>query len=151
VKVSGTGSPIMLTICVGPSDVRLLREELEERRSLVIEALVQAPRLEAAGENHAQAERHEELVVISRALDELREHVPRDQPRTMTGPTWLLDPVIRSVAGTAVEQLCEAVETFASDRGRVTPDELRAVLDTACRSTAALIALDHEVNFGVDG
>jgi integrase len=42
VKVSGSGSPIVLTIRVKPSDVRLLREKLEDRRAVAIEGIARA-------------------------------------------------------------------------------------------------------------
>jgi hypothetical protein len=154
VKVVGTGAPWMLTIRVKSCEVKVLRDELEERRAVAVEAAANAQatqRRPAPGANTAVVEpHHDELFVISRLLDDLRRHVPRDQPRELVGPTWLLDPVIRGAAGEAVERLREIVDAFQADKGRVTPDELRAALDTACASTATLIGLDHAVNHAVE-
>ena len=154
-KVVGTGSPTMLTIRLKTSEIPVLRDELEERRAVAIEAVAGvhggATVRGATIADSRDGQGTEELLLISKLLDDLRVRVHEDQPLEIVGPTWLLDPVIRGAAGEAVERLRLAVDAFRLDRGRVTPDEVRGAVDAVCASTATLIGLDHAVNHAVDG
>jgi hypothetical protein len=141
-------------ICAKTSEVHVLQDELEERRAVAVDSAVhaaaQAAAPGAAAADDERERRHDELLLILRLLDDLRRHVPADRPLAIVGPTWLLDRVIRGAAGEAVKRLREVVDGVTLDRGRVTPDELRAALDTACAPTATLIGLDHTLNHAVD-
>lgn len=154
-KVVGTGSPTMLTIRLKTCEIPVFRDELEERRAVAIEAMAHAHE-RATGRGATIADSGEEratdeLVLISRLLDDLRPRVHADQPLELVGPTWLLEEVIRGAAGEAVERLRLAVEAFRLDRDRITPDEVRGAVDAVCASTATLIGLDYAVNHAVDG
>jgi hypothetical protein len=152
-KVVGTGSPTMLTIRLKTCEIPVLRDELEERRAVAIEAASDAQRGATVRDATISGDEGdgEELLLISRLLDDLRTRVQDDQPLEIVGPTWLLDQVIRGAAGEAVERLRLAVDAFRLDRGRVTPDEVRGAIDAVCASTATLIGLDHAINHAVDG
>lgn len=152
-KVVGTGAPRMLTVRFKSCEISALRDELHHRRAVITEAAAEAHEKSdapGAGAGDPDVEdRHDELFLITRILDELRAPVPRDQPRQIVGPTWLLGPVIRGAAVEAVERLHTAVTAFGADKGCPTPDELRAVVDAAAASTATLIALDYAENHAV--
>jgi hypothetical protein len=154
VKVVGTGAPQMLTLRPRRCELAVLRDELEERRCVVTEAAAHAqetgsgrggPVGDPAAEHH-----HDELLLISRLLDQLRTPPARGQAREVVGPTWLLGPVIRGAAEEAVERLVSAVAKFSADTGTVTPEQLRAALDAARACTATLIGLDYAENHAVD-
>jgi hypothetical protein len=152
-KVVGTGAPRMLTIRLKPCEVGVFRDELHHRRAAVTEAAAAAHSRSVApttlaGDRDVE-DHHDELFLIMTLLDELRTPVPPGQPRELVGPTWLLGPIIRGVAGEAVDRLQSAVERFREDRGTPTPDELRGALDCACACTATLIGLDYADNHGV--
>ena len=153
-KVVGSGSPAMLTIRVKRSEVALLEDVLCEHRA---EVTADAAAAHAANQNteHRVTDRdvedpHDELFLITKLLDALRQHVPPDQPRELVAPTWLLDPIIRTAATTAAERLTAGVELFSADRGTLTADQLRARVDTAAASAATLIGLDYVQNGGVE-
>jgi hypothetical protein len=149
VKVVGTGAPRMLTILFEPCELDLLRSELEERRGVVIEAIarVQEPSRPALpgelGQEHELQHRHDQVLSISELLDGLQQPAPRDQPREVVGPTWLLGDVVRAAAGEAVDRLDRAVGEFREDRGEPTREELRRVLATAAAWVETLIGLDY--------
>jgi hypothetical protein len=153
-KVVGTGAPRMLTVRLKSCEVKVLRDELHHRRAAITEAAAGAhahSTSPGAGAGDREVEdRHDELFLISRVLDDLRAPTPPDQPRQIVGPTWLLAPVIRGAAVEAAERLRDAVSAFASDTCARTPDELRAAVDTASALAATLIGLDHAENHAVD-
>lgn len=146
-KVVGTGAPRMLTVRFKSCEVGVLRDELHHRRAAMTEAAAQAhansTALSAGAGDRDVEDRHDELFLISRLLDDLRAHAPHDQPRQIVGPTWLLAPVIRGAAAEAAERLRDAVVAFGADTGSPTPDALRAAVDTAAAMAATLIGLDH--------
>jgi hypothetical protein len=154
VKVIGTGAPRMLTIHLKPCEIDVLRDELHHRRAVITEAAAAAHARSAAPEAGAGdpevEDRHDELLLISRLLDQLRSPAPRDHAREIVGPTWVLAPVIRGAAGEAADRLAVAVARFGEDRGTPTPDQLRAAVDTASAWTATLIGLDHAENHAVE-
>lgn len=153
-KVVGTGAPRMLTVRFKSCEINVLRDELHHRRAAITEAAAKAhadSNAPGAGVGDREVEdRHDELFLITRVLDELRAPVQPDQPRQIVGPTWLLGPVIRGAAAEAAERLQDAVAAFGADTGTPTPDEVRAAVDTASALTATLIALDHAENYAVD-
>ncbi len=153
-KVVGSGSPSMLTVRAKPSEVKLLRDLICDRRADVVSAITGAHaksrREDEDLDGREVEQRHDELFLITRLLEGLRKPVSPDQPRELAAPTWLLDPIIRNAAAEAAERLSEAVDIFRSDSGRLTADELRATLDTACASTSTLIGLDHAQNHAVE-
>jgi hypothetical protein len=158
-KVVGTGAPRMLTIGFEPCELEVLRDELEERRGVIVEAAAHAqeqarearPALPGAERPEQEVQRrHDELLVISQLLDDLRRPAPRDEPREVIGPTWLLGDVIRGASGEAIERLVQAVATFREDRGRPTSGELRAALAAAAAWVETLIGLDYADNHAVD-
>ena len=146
-KAIGTGSPVMLTIRVRPSEVGLFRDVLNEQLLAAAGSIDQATCDRRPTRADGQA--HDELAVVSELLNQLREPVAEDQPRELVGPTSVLDPVIRTAASEAADRLSEAVDVFRSDRGRMTADELRAALETASACTSTLIGLDHAQNHAV--
>jgi hypothetical protein len=151
-KVIGTGAPRMLTVRFKSCEVNVLRDELHHRRAVITEAAAHAHangRSPGAGDRDVE-DRHDELFLITRLLDDLRAPTPPDQPRQIVGPTWLLGPVIRGAAVEAVERLRDAVARFAADTSARTPDEVRAAVDTASALAATLIGLDHAENHAVD-
>jgi hypothetical protein len=159
VKVIGTGAPRMLTIRFEPCELEVLRDELEERRGVSVEAAAHAkkhashadPTLPGAERPEQELERrHDELLLISQLLDDLRRPAPRDEPREVVGPTWLLGDVIRGASGEAIERLVQSVAEFHEDRGRPTSQQLRAALATAAAWVETLIGLDFADNHAVD-
>jgi hypothetical protein len=62
----------------------------------------------------------------------------------VSGPTSVLAPLVRSAARKAMEEYVAAASAFISDAAAVSPDRLRAALDTASAWTATLLAL-HRV------
>lgn len=159
-KVIGTGAPRMLTIRFEPCELDVLRDELEELRSVIVEAIAHAqqqserarPALPGAAERPEQEleRRHDELLLIAQLLDDLRRPAPPDEPREFVGPTWLLGEVIRGAAGRAIDQLVECVTEFREDRGRPAPEQLRAALATAAAWVETLVGLDYADNHAVD-
>lgn len=133
-KVVGTGAPRMLTVRFKSCEINVLRDELHHCRAAITEAAAKAhadSNAPGAGAGDREVEdRHDELFLITRVLDELRSPAPRDQTRQIVGPTWLLAPVIRGAAEEAVERLRDAVVAFGADTGSPTPDEVRAAVDT---------------------
>jgi hypothetical protein len=149
-KVVGTGSPMMLTLRVKSCEVAVLREVLCCRRADAVAAAAAARGRIGESRTDADAEApHDEMFLIAKLLDGLRQHVSFDQPRVLEGPTWLLDPLIRDAASEAVGRLSEAVDVFRADRGRLSSDALRATMDAASACTATLIALDFVQNHAV--
>ena len=150
-KVVGTGSPMMLTVRAKPCEVGVLRDVLLRRRAEVVE---DASRLHPpAGHKDPDPDAegpHDELVLLSRVLDDLRRGAGPSEPRELVGPTWLLDPIIRDASTEAVERLLQTVEAFRADTGRVPADQLRAAVDAASACTATLIALDYAQNHAVE-
>jgi hypothetical protein len=150
-KVVGTGSPVMLTVRVRASEVGLLRDVLNEQLLAAAGSIGQAAPWQPSGVAVASARNlsDSDLAVVSELLSQLREPVAADQPRELVGPTSVLDPDIRTAASQAAERLCEAVDVFRADRGRMKADELRSALETASACTATLIGLDHAQNYAV--
>jgi hypothetical protein len=144
----------MLTVRLKSSEVGVVRHVLCDRRSEVVsQAAAQAGperrRIVEPGVDREVEDRHDELFLIAKLLDDLRRHVPVDQPRELVAPTWLLDPVIRAAAVEAAARLQEAVDVFRADTGGLTADELRAALESASASTSTLIGLDYVQNHAV--
>ena len=154
IKVIGTGAPRMLTVRFRRCEIDVLLDELHHHRAVVTEAAADAltrstaPR--AGAGDPAVEDRHDELFLITRLIDDLRAPAPDDRPREIVAPTWILGPVIRGAAVHAVERLAEAVRTFAADKGELTPDEVRCAVDAAAALTATLIGLDHVEHHAVD-
>jgi len=143
----------MLTLRLKQREVDVLRDELHHRRAAITEAAAAAhaaSTVPEAGAGDPDVERrHDELLLISRLLDELHTPAPLGQSREIVGPTWLLAPVIRGAAGEAVARLVAAVDQFREDRGMPSSDQLRVAVDTARAWTATLIGLDHAENHAV--
>jgi hypothetical protein len=143
----------MLTLRLRRCEIDVLADELHHRRAAITEAAAAADavntRHETAARDPEVEERHDELLLVSRLLGELRTPAPEGHAREIVGPTWLLAPVIRGAAGEAVARLAAAVDEFREDRGTPTPDQLRAAVDTASAWTATLIGLDHAENHAV--
>src|SRR5215217_7891862 len=120
----------MLTLRLRRCEIDVLRDELHHRRAVITEAATAAHAAStgsATGTTDADVEhRHDELLLISRLLDELHAPTPVGQSREIVGPTWLLAPVIRGAAGEAVARLVAAVDQFREDRGKPTADQLRS-------------------------
>jgi hypothetical protein len=154
IKVIGTGAPRMLTVRFRRCEVDVLLDELHHHRAVVTEAaahaLAKSTTPGAGAGDRAVEERHDELFLITRLVDDLRAPAPCDRPREIVAPTWILDPIIRGAAVHAVERLCREVRTFAADKGELTPDEVRAAVDAAAALTATLIGLDHVEHHAVD-
>jgi hypothetical protein len=159
VKVIGTGAPRMLTIRVAPCELDVLRDELEVRRGVIVEAAAHARRRAGTarpavpGVERPERElerRHDELLLISELLDALRRPAPGGEPRELIGPTWLLGAVIRGASGEAIDRLVQRAAEFREDRGQCSPERLRAALATAAAWVETLIGLDYADNHAVD-
>jgi len=154
IKVIGTGAPRMLTVRFRPCEIEVLLDELHHHRAVVTEAAADAHEKStapSAGAGDRDVEQHhDELFLVTRLLDDLHAPAPRDRPREILAPTWILGPVIRGAAVEAVERLCDAVRMFAADKGGRTPEEVRRAIDTAAALTATLIGLDHAEHYAVD-
>jgi hypothetical protein len=154
IKVIGTGAPRMLTVRFRPCEIEVLLDELHHHRAVIIEAASGAHEKSTApgaGAGDQEVEHHhDELYLVMRLLDDLHAPTPNDRPREIVAPTWVLGPVIRGAAGEAVERLCEAVRTFAADKGDQSPEDVRSAVDTAAALTATLIGLDHAEHYAVD-
>jgi hypothetical protein len=153
-KVVGTGAPQVLTIRFRACEIGVLRDELHHRRAALTEAAVEAharstARAAGAGDREVE-DRHGELLLISRLLDDAHRPAPKGEPYEIVGPAWLLGPVIRGAAGEAVARLATAVQEFAEDQRPPTQDQVRGALDSACAWTATLLGLDHAENHGLD-
>jgi hypothetical protein len=153
-KVIGTGAPRMLTVRFRQCELDVLLDELHHQRAVITEAAADAhakSTAPGAGAGDEDVEHHhDELFLIARLIDDLRTPAPRDRPREIVAPTWLLGPVVRGAAVEAVERLCDAVRKFAADKGERTPEEVRSAVDTAAALTATLIGLDHAEHFAVE-
>ena len=152
IKVIGTGAPRMLTVRFRRCEIAVLLDELHHHRAVVTDAAAHAQANSggsgAGAVDREVEERHDELFLITRLVDDLR--APCDGAQEIVAPTWILGPVIRGAAVQAVERLCDAVTGFATDRGKVTADELRGAVDAAAALTATLIGLDHAEHHAVD-
>jgi hypothetical protein len=84
------------------------------------------------------------LLELSRLRQEVAEPHAGDQPFVVTGPTSVLAPLVRSAARKAMEDYVAAASAFINDAESVSPDVLRAALDSASAWTATLLAL-HRV------
>jgi hypothetical protein len=128
-KVMGIGAPRTL-------ELRLKRCELSVWREVLRRAhAAQRDRVSAAPET---------LVQLSRLQQQAGEPHREDQPVVVTGPTSVLAPLVRSAASNALENYVTEASTFISDSTAVSPDRLRAALDSASAWTATLLAL-HRV------
>jgi hypothetical protein len=150
-KVVGTGDPRMLTVRFKTCELRVLREEIEEREHSALRSMSE---IEASGLRDARREEVErlkdDLFLLSRLRDDLRAARPPDQPVEVTAPTEVLSLVIRGAAGENVHRLREAVDQFREDRGTPTTEQLRALLSATSASIESLIGSDHALNHGVE-
>jgi hypothetical protein len=153
VKVVGTGAPRMLTIRVEPCEVDVLCDELDNHRTVAVDAATRTranPAASSAGAGDREVEdRDDELYLICRLLDELRAPSPAGQPREIVAPTWLLAPVIRGAAAFAAERLAHMISTFGAAQGSPTREELRAAIDAARACGDTLVGLDHAESHAV--
>jgi hypothetical protein len=153
-KVIGTGAPRMLTVRFRPCEIDVLLDELDHQRAVVTEAAAHAHENSTApgagAGDRTVEDRHDQLYLIARLLDDLRASAPCDRAREIVAPTWILGPVIRGAAVHAVERLSEVVRTFAADKGELTPEAIRGAVDAAAALTATLIGLDHVEHHAVD-
>src|SRR5829696_8663821 len=80
VKVVGTGAPRMLTLRLKRCEIDVLRDELHHRRAVITEAAAAAHAASTVPERGAGdpdvQHRHDELLLISRLLDELHTPAP---------------------------------------------------------------------------
>ncbi len=142
---------MMLVVRVKSCEVGVWRNVLCRRRAEAVAAAGTTPVAPVdAGSDIAAEGPHDEMFVIARVLDALRRAVPEGQPRELSGPTWLLDPVIREAASEAAERLSEAVDVFRADGAGTSADRLRAAVDSASACAATLIGLDYVQNHGVE-
>lgn len=145
----------MLTLRLQTCEIDVLRDELHHRRAVITESAAAAhaaSRVPEEGDRDAEGEeRHDELLLISRLLDQLRTPTPVGEARrVVVAPTWLLAPVVRGAAVEAVVRLSTAVEQFSEDKGVLTPDQVRAAVDTASAWTATLLGVDHAESHAVE-
>src|SRR5687767_4746058 len=114
-KVVGTGAPRVLTIRFRACEIGILRDELHHRRAALTEAAADAharSTARAASDDREVEDRHAELMLISRLLDDAHTPAPKGDPYEIVGPAWLLGAVIRGAAGEAVARLASAVQEF---------------------------------------
>jgi hypothetical protein len=131
-KVIGIGAPRTLELRLKTCELGVWRTVLglthvEERR-----------RVSAAPETPST------LLELARLRQQAAEPHREDQPFVVTGPTSVLAPLVRSAARKAMEDYVAAASAFINDAESVSPDVLRAALDSASAWTATLLAL-HRV------
>ena len=130
-KVIGIGAPRTLELRLKTCELGVWRAVLglthvEERRR--VSAAPDAPST---------------LLELSRLRQQAAEPHCEDQP-FVTGPTSVLAPLVRSAARKALDDYVAAASAFINDAKSVSPDVLRAALDSASAWTATLLAL-HRV------
>ena len=131
-KVIGIGAPRTLELRLKSCELGVWRAVLglthvEERR-----------RVSAAPETPST------LLELSRLRQRAAEPHREDQPFVVTGPTSVLAPLVRSAARKALDDYVAAASAAINDGEAVSPDRLRAALDSASAWTATLLAL-HRV------
>jgi hypothetical protein len=135
-KVIGSGSPTNLTLRLREREVSGLDRELDRREALAGEN----PCDGAKGTVELSATQvRAQIMAARRRLDGA---VKLDHARVeVTGPTWLLAPVISSAAAAAAEQLARTMLRFARDgRGVDDAEELREAIGDASAWSETLIA-----------
>ena len=145
-KVVGTGSPANLTVRYKHSEVRLLRDVLYEHLDVEVEAIGSRSARRSTSDPVALGEHDRgdgKVAALGALLDQLRARVTPDQARELSGPTHLLDPILRNAASEAAERFGEAVDVFRAGGGKMTADQLRSALETATASVTTLIWLDQ--------
>ncbi len=142
---------MMLVVRVKSCEVGVWRDVLCRRRAEAVAAAGTTPAKSAdAGLGIVAEGPHDEIFVIARVLDALCRALPEGQPRELSGPTWLLDPVIRDAASEAAERLSEEVEVFRADGVGTSADRLRSAVETVGACAATLIGLDYVQNHAVE-
>jgi hypothetical protein len=140
----------MLTVRAEPGEARLLRDVLEQHRDAVMETVADRRQCVHGGVDKDVEQGYAELFLVTRLLDDLRDSGSVGEQREFVGPTWLLDPILRSAAAEAVTRLSDAIDAFRSDTARIGPEQLRSALEVTCACTATLIGLDHAQNHAVE-
>jgi hypothetical protein len=134
-KVMGSGSPAYLTLRLREREVSGLDRALELREAM------------AGGSSDATLELSPTQVraEIAAARERLAGAAELEQARVeITGPTWLLAPVISSATGAAAERLATTMLRFTRDgRGVEDAEELRAAIGDASAWSETLIACRH--------
>jgi hypothetical protein len=151
-RVVGTGAPAALTLGMREHEIKDLSDELEHRRQVADDAM----KLEIEQERTLTSTRDggRSPTEFVAAIVAMQDAISRAQPTAegwfvVTGPTWLLDPAIRSAAIDAVERLVDALRRFADEERRAS-EELRDAIRDASAWGYTLLRLDHAVNFGLD-
>lgn len=134
-KVMGSGSPAHLTLRLREREVSGLDRALELREAM------------AGGSSDATLELSPTQVraEIVAARERLAGAAKLEQARVeITGPTWLLAPVISSAASAAAERLATTMLRFTRDgRGVDDAEELREAIGDASAWSETLIACRH--------
>jgi hypothetical protein len=134
-KVMGSGSPAHLTLRLREREVSGLDRALELREAM------------AGGSSDATLELSPTQVraEIAAVRERLAGAAKLEQARVeITGPTWLLAPVISSAAGAAAERLATTMLRFTRDgRGVDDAEELREAIGDASAWNETLIACRH--------
>jgi hypothetical protein len=131
-KVIGIGGPRTLELRLRTCELRVWRAVVglandEERQ-----------RVSAAPETPST------LLEPSRLRQQAAEPHRDDHPVVVTGLTSVLAPLVRSAARQALDDYFADASAFIRDAEAVSPDRLRASLDSASAWTATLLAL-HRV------
>jgi hypothetical protein len=138
-KVMGSGSPAHLTLRLRGREVSGLDRELELR-----EAVAGGDPRDGAG-GTLELSPTQVRAEIAAARERLAGAAKLEQARVeITGPTWLLAPVISSAAGAAAERLTTTMLRFTRDgRGVDDAEELREAIGDASAWSETLIACRH--------
>jgi hypothetical protein len=131
-KVMGVGAPRALELRLKCCELAVWRDVLGRAHA------------DERGRASAASDAPSTLVELSRLRREAGEPHRDDQPVIVIGPTAVLAPLVRSAAKGALEDYVAEASAFISDAAAVSPDRMRAALDTASASTATLLAL-HRV------
>lgn len=134
-KVIGMGAPRTLELRLKCCEISIWRDVLRD---------AQAKELQVSSDA-SQREQEQRLQQLSRLLREAHAPWRPDQPAQVVGATGLLAPLVRRATAKAVDGYVAAAAGFTGGGATVSPDQLRAALDTAVAWTATLLAL-HRVD-----
>lgn len=130
-KVLGIGAPRTLELRLKCCELGIWREVLREAHA------------EELQRGAARREPDLRMRELSRLLAEAHAPWRLDQPVIVVGATSMLGPLMRAAAAAAVEKYVAVTTALVSETADVSPDNVRAALDTVGAWTATLLALQR--------
>lgn len=146
-KVTGSGSPAVLTVRFREREIPGLEVELRERLRDAEAAIMHGVDLERVDRKSPE----EVLGATRRLMEQLADPERRQGDRVVvTGPTWLLGTEIVCAAIVAVDRFHETLHHFV-DEVDGDPQLLREALSAANAWCETLMGYEHVETFGVEG